>query len=380
MPPIDRLVVLGSTLTALALARAAGRRRLTVALVDRRNGIAAESRFAHLQLVSDDDEALSRLASLASLGPTALVADNDDWLRFIIRHRQALQRSFQAILHPDNVTLETFLDKSRFLDWCVERNFPVPRRYDAPSEGKPLEQHHFPLLLRPEQTRHGRGLDVPKAIEVLDNTQLQYWLNRYASASVPVSIAQSLLRPGIRQYSVGFARDDTGRMRSVVAEKLRSLPRQCAGGTFVVETRQDEVADLVRRLANGSGYVGIGEAEVMRDDATGDIFLIEVNARPWVQYLISERAGLDFLGFLLGGELAVEQPSTRRPVRWLNFEADLFCCWSREGGAIRAGEIGWRAYLYSLAESNAFAVWDSGDPRPFVRQTGRLLAGRLGRR
>lgn len=376
MHKLDRLVVLGSTLTALSLVRAAARKGIRVALVDTRSGIAMESRRAEMFAIdSADDKVLDCLAALASRGPTALIADNDGWLRFIARHHAALGQMFAEVLHPGTEALDICLDKSRFLDWCNAHEFLAPKRYAL--TGSSLKSPPpFPLLLRPERTRHGEGLPVPKAVEVHDEAQLRYWLERFEHAGVDVSTAQSLLRPGIRQYSVGFARDRSGRTRLVVAEKIRSLPDQCAGGTFVIESHQPEVAAFVRRFGDEIGYFGVAEAEVMRDDSTGENFLIEVNARPWVQFAISERAGGDFLGFLMR-DAPMSADTLRRPVRWLNFEADMYGCFARDTGVVRNGRIRWSTYIRSLLLANTFAVWDWHDPGPFLRQTTRFVVGRL---
>ena len=97
--------------------------------------------------------------------------------------------------------------------------------------------------------------------------------------------------------------------------------------------------------------------EILRDDITGECFLIEINARPWVQLGLAHKAGLDFLGFVLGRADAQGVPASPRPLRWLNFEADVYGCLSRDIGAVRRGRLTLNDYLRSFFAANTFAVW-----------------------
>lgn len=370
MQAVDHLVVLGSTLTGLALVRAAHAAGLQVTLVDANAGIATFSRYPEVVRLSttEPSKVLAELERLAAARPSALVADSDAWLRFIVQHDQRLRSIFAQVLHPGADAARICLDKNDFLRWCEGAGFAAPRRYEVTADMAVLPEPVFPLLIRPESTRHGMGNDLPKAIEVQDREALAHWLTRYRALGAQPAVSQSLLRPRIRQYSIGIARRRSGATRTMVAEKLRSYPDQCAGGTFVVLTRQDRVASMALRMLEALDYVGIAEVEIMHDDSTGESFVIEINARPWTQFALSQSAGLDFLGFLLRDGGAADRPGpeeTNRAKRWLNFEADAFACFSRSTGVVRHGRLGLLAYLKSVSSANVFAVWDADDRRPF---------------
>lgn len=375
MAGLDRIVVLGSSLTALAIVRAAKALGLSSVLFDMRRGIAFDSR--HPMPIccqgGDDEILLQQLEAVASKESAALIADSDGWLRFVVRCRPALESMFASVLHPGSRSIELCLDKSLFLDWCVGNGFAAPRRYGVEAASTLQPSPECPLLLRPEITRHELGKSVPKAIEVRSSAELDRWLAQFAGAGVTPSIAQSLLRPGIRQYSVGLARDRNGRIRSMVGEKLRSYPEQCAGGTYVILSAQDDVLSLATRAIEALDYFGIAEVEILRDDNTGECFLIEINARPWVQFGLAQKAGLDFLGFVMGQAGAQGVSRSPRSLRWMNFEADIYGCLSRDIGAVRRGRLTLNDYLRSLFAANTFAVWDSADPRPFFRSMGKMV-------
>ena len=375
MADVDRIVVLGSSLTALAIVRAAKALGISSILFDTRRGIAFDSRHPMpIHCPSGNDELLlQQLEAVASKESAALIADSDGWLRFIVRCRPALESMFASVLHPGPRAIELCLDKSLFLDWCMDKGFAAPRRYGLEAATDLLPSQECPLLLRPEVTRHELGKTVPKAIEVRSRAELDRWLAQFAAAGVTPSIAQSLLRPGIRQYSVGLARDRRGRIRSMVAEKLRSFPEQCAGGTYVILSAQDDVLSLATRAIEALDYFGIAEVEILRDDNTGECFLIEINARPWVQFGLAQKAGLDFLGFVLGRADAQGVSVSPRSLRWMNFEADAYGCLSRDIGAVWRGRLTLNDYLRSFFAANTFAVWDAADPQPFLRSMWKMV-------
>jgi len=382
MENCDHIVVLGSTLTALAIIRAARTLGLNCTLVDTRRGIAFDSRHqTPIFCPSATEEVLlQQLKNVASKAKTVLIAENDAWLRFIVRHRPALQSMFASILHPNSRSIELCLDKSQFLDWCKDNGFTAPRHYGREEVTRLLPSEEAPLLLRPETTRHDLGKSIPKAIEVRSRTELDRWLAHYAAAGVLPSVAESLLRPNIRQYSVGLAREVGGRIRSMVGEKLRSYPEQCAGGTYVILSTQDDVLSLAVRAIEALDYFGIAEVEILRDHRTGECFLIEINARPWVQLGLAQKAGLDFLGFVLGrADTQVGMAVTPRPLRWLNFEADVYGCLSRDTGAVWRGRLTLGDYLRSVFAANVFAIWDATDPQPFFRSAWHMLRRRVSR-
>lgn len=378
-PGIKQLVILGTTLTALAVARSAHRAGVSCSLVDIRHGIASQTRLARTHIV-DRADAAATLASLrqlaAAAGPTALIADSDAWLRFIVAHRDALEAIFTTVLHPGQDALRICLDKNTFLDWCSANRFPAPRLYAVNADGTLRPPAQFPLLIRPQTTRHESGIDVPKAVEARNPVELEHWLQRFAAVQVEPAIGQSLLRPGIRQFSIGTARNRDGLTRMMVAEKLRSIPEQCAGGTYVVLAEQATVKALVLRVIEALDYYGIAETEVMYDPATNECFLIEINARPWTQFALAERAGGNFLGFLLWGQ--APRAARAKRWRWLNFEADAYGCLSRDTGVVRLGRLGMLAYLRSVLSANVFAVWDRSDVGPFLHGLKRIVRQRLG--
>lgn len=360
-----RIVILGSSLTALAVARDAHARGLAPVVIDTDPGIALATRRAQRVVVADAEQALARVLDHAGAAH-ALVATGDDWLRFVVTHRARLAAAFGTILHPSNPTLEMLLDKHAFAQWCAAHDLPTPRTWVPDTAPRPA-QLRFPLLVRPRATRHARA-GVPKAVEVRDERALRDCLHGYRARGVRPLVSESLLGRRLTQYSVPFARRGDA-MLSFVARKLRPAPDRCAEGTLVEVTAHAEVEQLARRAAACADYFGIGEAEILYAHDAGRAYLIEINARPWLQYALAPATGHDFLGLLLGRAGAAAPRAARRT--WINLRGDRAVAFDRTTGLVRRGQLGIGAYLRSLARCNVFAVFDVRDPLPFARMVLR---------
>ncbi|NTV10378.1 MAG: hypothetical protein HGA47_06335 [Zoogloea sp.] len=371
-----RLVVLGSSLTALAIARHARQLGRAVVLVDGRHGPAMESRSVTARLMADagDDRSLQALCALGEEGgrPTCpLIATGDDWLRFMLRHRVTLETCFE-LLHADDPVLETCLDKTAFAEWCVLNAIAAPRYWPG-STARDAKAGDFPLLLRPSGTLHGiADAPLPKAQEVADAGQLRHWLAAYDAAGVRPVVTESLLGRRLTQFSVPFVRRRDGTASLFVARKLRPSARYCRAGSYVELFPDPGAESLVRHAIERLGYYGMGEAEVLHSADDGRYFLVEINARPWLQYALAPASGHDFLGWLLdaGKPPAVRTRTTG--LRWIDFHSDLHVCFSRSEGMFRRGELSLSGYLASLTRSNVHARFDWRDGKPFRRGSAAL--------
>lgn len=379
----ERLVILGGGLTALAVIRNAHRIGLSAFLVTDRPDIAGKSSLGRAIAVGhpSSDEALSVLTALTDAGSGYLVATSDAWLRFVVEHRAILDARYARVLHPDNDVLRICLDKSMFSRWCAQYGIPTPG-FSQPEDITPPDSTprpvglSFPLFIRPAVTHHQNTPgEILKAREVRSPAELDHWLAVFARAGIQPIITESLLNRPVIQYSVGVA--CTGRdLTSFVAIKRRPLPEQSAVGTYVELAPNRGVEDLARTVVERLNYFGIAEVEILHDVERGASFVIEINARPWIQYALAYRSGHDFLRFLLDNPSYDRRAEIKTGKCWIDFNGDLFNCFSRSIGLVRHGRIGLAEYLISLAKVNVPARFNLRDVRPFWYSVRQLVAMR----
>ena len=131
-------MILGASITGLAVARDAHRHGLRSVVVDSDDGPALHSRRATPVKVGalDEKETIDRIVRLAG-SQTALISTSDHWIRFVIEHRLALSAAYTSIVQPDNATLELCLDKRAFSDWCIASGLPCPPAWTPGSGPRP---------------------------------------------------------------------------------------------------------------------------------------------------------------------------------------------------------------------------------------------------
>jgi predicted ATP-grasp superfamily ATP-dependent carboligase len=371
MSATERLIILGSSLTALAVARDAHALGMQPVIVDTRRGLAFHSRWVQAVLVPEEraDQWPTQVLPLIGSGRVPVIATSDAWLKYLVAHREALAAAGHAVLHPSNAALEICLDKAKFGAWCVAQSLPSPRTWLAGQEPRP-DGLVPPLLVRPANTLHGAAastrVGLPKAIEVRTEAELDHWLARFAEQQCAAIVSESLLHESLTQFSVPFVRTRAG-FDAFVARKLRPAPKHCSVGSYVELEPQPEVEEVARRAAQALNYFGIGEAEVLRVEPSGKLYLIEINARPWLQYALAPASGHDFLGSLLDRPRSTRR--VKRGRRWIDLESDLYNCLSSSVGAVRRGELGLGSYLMSLLRANVYARLDLRDPAPAFRRS-----------
>src|SRR5262249_37828384 len=158
--------------------------------------------------------------------------------------------------------------------------------------------------------------------------ELRDWLSQYENVGVTPLISESLLGHRLTQFSVPYARcGDT--CVSFVARKLRPPADWCRVGTYVGLSPNPIVEALARRAVMALDCDGsIGEVEILRSEDEGKDYLIEINARPWLQYSIAVASGHNLLGVALGRDSGRGAALRKEGIWWLDFWADLYVCFS----------------------------------------------------
>jgi predicted ATP-grasp superfamily ATP-dependent carboligase len=364
-PEAMRLVILGSSITALAIAREARSVGLRPVIVDSSSGIAHWSSLVERAPFQEGNEAdiLDQVCALG--GPDAcLIATADQWVRLLRHNREALERAFRSVLHPSNEVLDICLSKAAFADWCLANRFDVPR-YCRGDDARCLHGIRYPVLVRPTKTMHHHPRSgMPKAVEAGSPEELGRVIECFRAAGAAALVAESLLGQRLIQYSVPFARRGS-EILSFVAQKVRPPADWCSTGTCVELSPNAEVEALARRSVEALDYFGIGEVEILHSLDSDRSYLVEINARPWVQYSLATASGHNFLGFLLWPDRVDTPPTVKRGLTWLNFSDDSYVCFSRSQGIVRRGRLSVFDYLRSVLRANVYALFSWRDPKPW---------------
>ncbi|MDH3673804.1 MAG: hypothetical protein OES46_22035 [Gammaproteobacteria bacterium] len=372
------LVILGSSLTALALARDAYGNKCSPIIFDRIPDIACHSRLAHVEPSKNTSEAelIRTITHLGGDRRNLLIATSDYWLNLIVKYRELLKEAYATVLHPRNNVLRLCLDKKKFALWCQEHGVTTPAVLitdrDPVKSTRIYKQLTYPVFLRPSVSSAALSEDIPKSVEIADANSLDHWLNVFHQKNMNFILTESLLNHNLTQYSVPLVRTED-RLVSFVAEKIRPLPAQCSVGTFVALAPNPEVESLARQTASLLDYYGIGEVEILHSRDTGENYVIEFNARPWIQYALAVKSGHNFLQALLADYSDNRDKPVKTGKYWINLGDDLYVCFSRTVGYVRKRDIRFCDYLKSLLQANVYAIFSWRDLVPFCYAVGRLF-------
>jgi predicted ATP-grasp superfamily ATP-dependent carboligase len=352
-PRARRLVILGGTLTGLAVARDARRAGMRCRVFDIDGGaIRYSSAVDEYLSCASYDEALADLDKQD--GEYWLIADSDHWLRFLVANRHRLGRA--VVLHPVNEAIEVCLSKHRFARWCEQQGFFTPRVV-RPGDA----DVRFPVVVRPDSTRH-REFDTPKASVARDSAALEAAIRDFERVGAEYVVTEALIDEATRYYAVGFARRGDGELLAFATEKVRPPVDRCRGASYVETRAFPEAIELARRAAERLQFIGVGELEIAHRD--GRCYLIELNPRPWLQYSMGRALGLSLIAFVALGE--TPRPPGGR-ASWISLKTDAYWCLSRRDGLLWSGELSWPRFVAQVLGASCHPLWDWRDPLPFLR-------------
>jgi len=403
MPARPPVFLLGGRLNTLSAARSLGSRNVEVCVLDDHGEghLVARSRYCHRYLDSPDGISTPQwwLDILGEQGRGAVVFPcNDTGLEFLARNRAALERAGCLPIEADGDALLVALDKeatyrrARELGVSAPRSVRVRRSSDIaaaaaglefPFAVKPASAHRFWQEVRGHPGLLAAWLEHPKGMVVEDGERFLDLVEPLVALGIEVLATEVVVGPDSAYCSYYTYLDpDRQPLLHFTKRKLRQFPIHFGQGTFHLTEWLPDVADLGLRLCRGLGLRGICNVEFKRDSRTGDLRLIECNARLTASDALERSAGLDLpwiaYSRAIGAPVTVPSRFADGLCQWLPV-ADLKALRSYR----RVGELSASAWAASLVHPQSFTVFDPSDLGPtrasLVQRMGSLRV-RLPRR
>jgi predicted ATP-grasp superfamily ATP-dependent carboligase len=294
----------GDQRPALAIVRSLGRRGVSVLVGDERpQSLASSSKYCvrHVTYPSPyrHPEAFQQflLEFVVREKVDVIVPVTDVTTYGVSLNRDAL-RHHSAITAPPFEAFDFVTDKWRLLQYAERCGISIPRTHfvDGINGLKDLvDQLEYPAVIKPVRSRiltdrGWRSTSVHYAYSEADLWRL-YHQNEYLAAH-PSLIQERIVGPGLGV----FVLFDQGQLLAAFAHRrLREKPP--SGGVSVLRESVPLDPQLkvhaIRMLAP-LGWHGVAMMEYKQDRRTGNIFLMEVNGRPWGSLQLAVDAGVDF--------------------------------------------------------------------------------------
>lgn len=244
----------------------------------------------------------------------------------------------------------------------------------------------LPVVIRP--TVAGTRLGTQKAITLLTEDDLAHFLADSVSGIPGLLVQRRFV--GLRT-NVYFAAQDGEILAEQHSKSLRTDRADGTGQTIEGETIGPilSISRETHRIVRTLGYTGVGCAQFLYDEATGQPCFLEINARFGASYAFIEKTGMGLTDYAL--DLAWNDPW---PVRDRLGQSDtgtrfvwtlgdvsglLYAIRRREVGA--AGALLWLWHIVLAAiRSDAHVTWSWRDPVPTLVLYARAIANTLGLR
>jgi D-aspartate ligase len=326
-----------------------------------------------------DGEVDSIIELLRRIGGRPVLFPTSDRYAALIAHARDRLEPHARFHWVDPDTLWSTADKGRADQICREAGIPVPVAHVTTTEDTATSVARiakYPCILKPVDSV---GIGLPggaKNLVIANSTELESFLDRYPTLLGRV-IVQEVIEgsdDSIVQCVVLISGERSSPVAIATMRKLRQYPpgfgMTCFGRTEILP----EVEGLTMSFLSKIDWRGIAALEFKRSARDGRYYFIEMNPRlPWYNALLLD-SGLNFPDLVsrdLGSELGSAGPQrTSRIVHWLCFEHDMATFLRRRREA-RGRSLEW---LRSLTRARSFAWFELGDPGPFLRASGHLLA------
>lgn len=394
-------IVFDCCYNGLAIIRELGQRGVPVIALDSARSIGTYSRFARYVSCPDPltDEAgfIRALRELAgdNGNRAVLFPTNDHWAVAIARWKDVLSEQFIPCV-ADKDVVELLLDKRRFYQWAMERNYPVPQCWKF-EEMAQIPQEAFPLVAKPNCRRTSSD-DAANRDDSREFDRLRLsLLNTLSELQEFARVHTRLMRKLILQeyvrglsdcmYTVGVYANDRYEVQGMfTGRKVRGFPPD-SGDCMVGEVRSvpENLKALVRQMCVDLRYNGIAEFEFKQDAISGEYKLIEVNPRSWSWIGITPACdvSLPWIAYAdLTGVESVEYTESKElngNVKWVRIFSDLQNClyFNKRTGFPEWHMTLWQWWRSLRAKRLVLAEWTINDPLPGCISAWHMFKGLL---
>jgi D-aspartate ligase len=381
-------VVLGGDYQGLGIVRSLGRRAIPVCVLDDEYSIARFSRYAscgmQVETLGDSDKTAAVLLDAGrrlGLDGWVLYPTRDETVAAISRHRSDLAEVFR-VPTPEWSTVRLAWDKREAYRLADKLGIPTPRTWyaDHPEQLESVESDG-PFVIKPASKGDFFRVTKAKAWRADGRDELVKRFKQGARLVPPGQLMVQELIPGDgRQqfaYCAFFKNGEA--VGSMTVRRRRQHPPDFGRASTFVETIDLPVlATLSERFLREIDYYGLIELEYKRDSRSGELKLLDVNARTWGYHTLGPAAGVDFPALLFDDQIG--QSATRQRahpgVSWIRHATDL----PTAALEIRRGHLPLREYLRSVARSSVEAVFMRDDLAPALAEVALIpyLAVRRG--
>ncbi len=371
-------VMLGANFyTALGAIRTLGRRAVPVYALDYYfpNAYALSSRYVTQKILCPNinvDEA-GLAGFLVDLGrefeqKPVLMASADSYALLISRYAEELDRYYLIPENPPGL-LEQIIAKNGLHFLSEKHQLHAPQTImvdDRVDINRVAETMPYPCIIKPALSHEFVKVFRQKCLSAGNRDQLLKALETARSSGLEVMVQEIV--PGFddQMYVFDFYVNRQGRItHTLTAQKLRQFPINFGSSTLTHHRHDQGLVDLGTAYIERLGYRGYGEIEFKKHPETGQLYLIEINARLSTLNVLFDKCGLEFTYVLYrdltGNPLPDQHIRDDKPwAFWHAYEDMISVSAYLKSGQLTPGQV-LRPWL---SHHKAHAIWAADDIKP----------------
>jgi D-aspartate ligase len=371
--------VLGMFETGLTAARSLGRADIPVIGVDSDPSIpGCFSRYVHFlkapsPLTHPDDLAEWFVRQGKQLdAPGVLLPATDIYVEFISHYRDALSPYFKFAL-PSVSVVGALIDKFSHARLAKAHGEKCPETYEISSKAQSERLARclkYPVFLK-GQCPYQWQIHFNNKGFLVDNPQeLVEYYSQSEQAELGAIVQEIIPGPATQNFEVSFYRSIQSEARILAllgVRKIRQYPPNFGSGSLVETGHYPEVISRSLRFAEAIDFRGIGNIEYKLDVRNGEYYLIDLNARLWLQNVQADRCGINFPLIAyhdIIGEAIKTQTEFPDGIKWMDLIGDFQAFWFD----FRNGDLDIGSWLKSLKGVRSYATLAWDDPMPVLHE------------
>ncbi len=299
-------------------------------LVDVQAHIPHRLKYVHYHEAEQLDNEAQWLSAIISLLQTQdinlLLAGDETATRFLITHQQQLSAYVTVPALPDLAAFDLARNKSSLSRFMAEHRLSQPATFiyapaQTNSDLSELSTLRFPLLFKLPSGVGGEGIR-----KFSDQSSLTDYLN--SNPPHEAILCQEFIEG--RDICISVLCRDGEITAYTIQQCLIDNPKAYAPSLAVEFVHNDNVYKEAARLMKLLNWQGVAHIDMRLHEASGTVYVIEINPRFWESLMASVAAGVNFSWLYC--QLMLQQPFEFRgfkPIQYIRIKTLLQCLLGR---------------------------------------------------
>ena len=275
-------------------------------------------RFTNIPPLNETEKVIDTLVDFAKNAPQKpyIFGCTDEYVVFISKYKSVLEEYYVCVC-PDKETVCEFSEKDNFYKKCAELSIKYPeyiclnKTEDAEKlKSPPFE---YPIIIKPSCSYkywYHPFDGMQKVYVAKDFEQAKETVNKiYLSGYNGKIIAQKKINNATQYVATCYS--ENGKNTFCIGRVLLGevTPKGVGNHVAIITENNDDIKENVNRFLSGIQYSGFSNFDILCDEKSGKLYLLEMNSRLGRSNYYMTAAGMNPARIALEGKFDLPQTS-----------------------------------------------------------------------